>query len=1452
MATVSTVNATSAQVGGTVIVAGTTVPLGGVQVTWIAYKAKERGRRSHRAAIELGTATSGPDGTFQIQLSDTPAAKETYCLMQCGARIESQLVAQDRSGPISKPVPLPADGRDITIDVKGDKPPDKVTLRAFAAYLSVNRRLLVRDLVGEFRNPSSGSPTGNMQAGTRASALHTLLQATAHETAKVAASLDGIYEDSFVDTAGLAAGNLKRAATRYLNLANALHDLPADGRFPPLSKSNTALYRDYLRAVWVAAAQSMFLNVSSPSGPVNAPVDKLEAQLDARFHQDFHVGDDSLQPAAKLLIILLKSALVAPAGREGFGLAAGAIPAQGARSDDDYLATLIGLAKVTTRELRNRFRVSFDRAPGETVSPIQLNVEALLGLLSDTFQSPEERFPATPVIVQGKPLIFRPYDGRAPFFLEYEEWLARNDSFYPENVFDIRATIPNPDADYRKSAKNYDAWHAAKFPFDMNFDDPANDTAKAAGWLETVFPILDSLYDAFRKIDAQSYPTQQDFDAIDTRIGDALAKYSRTIKDWPAPARSDRFYWFYANGTQNNSPPRPGEIYDRWVSLVDRSNMSVTTPDGLATLEAFFVPPHLPFPDLETDVKAIAKAHMLFSYMLTYAKTVLLPYLRSTVSSAMGDYASAIRYLSSLSGYEVGIAESAAKTPYDNTPTMPYANFYKNQTLPYTTAVSYTTDVPPGYANLPPFGGTGGAVIAPFEQRFFKLVQGDAMLAWADELYRNDDPSSIRRARELYKGVMFMHIEDPEIAPAFDVAHAPIAPLPFMLKPDNPARAGQVARARLALYQIESGLNAYGYRDDMVPVLRYKPLKQAADVFAASAKSAQNDFLQYMTRYEQAQIDVWQARDLVDRSKAMVGIAGEQIAIAQVGVAKAQAQVKAVQDQIAAKQKEIADEDSFFSQASDFFGGIKDSFTALVPLAQKVAVDDGGAGAVSSSDLLGILEKGATGGGSAANAAAIEVLGSGAGLAVGFGAFAYAGYSSMQSMADAYAKRADDLKSLQTVALPAAQAQVRLKQRDVAIAQYGQQIAQADLDYANQLWRFQQDRFLNAEFWNRLSKFANQLMRGYIDIGSRAAWQAERALAYEQNRDVRIVRMNYFPHALRGVTGPDQLQADLAALEATRLQGVRLTTPVKHTISLAREFPIAFAALKQTGTCRFLPDEHMLRVAYPGTYGHRIRAVTVAAHDPQGPAPRGILCNQGVSLVSADDSGAVKTLVRFPDALALSEFRLHDDLFVYGLPGETLLQFEGSGFTTEWRLDFLLAANPRGLGSLADVLLTIDMNAFYSESLAQGMMAMPAAPVSRAVALGASVWDPKGLTTLRGPGASAQMTFDPRRLMLPAQEKARTVSNLAIICVGTTQKPYTATLKASTAAKQVAFTIEKGIALSNTGPLKGSAAGLPLNALAGLSLDQPFVLTIDRSAVVADELSKLYDVILYLEYTATI
>jgi len=114
------------------------------------------------------------------------------------------------------------------------------------------------------------------------------------------------------------------------------------------------------------------------------------------------------------------------------------------------------------------------------------------------------------------------------------------------------------------------------------------------------------------------------------------------------------------------------------------------------------------------------------------------------------------------------------------------------------------------------------------------------------------------------------------------------------------------------------------------------------------------------------------------------------------------------------------------------------------------------------------------------------------------------------------------------------------------------------------------------------------------------------------------------------------------------------------------------------------------------------------------------------------------------------------------------------------------------------------------------------------------------------------MTFDPTRLSLPAREKARTLANLAVICVGSTEKTYTAKLKATKAGKQASFPIENGVALSNAGPLQGKAAALPLNALVGVSLDQAFELTIARPASVADELARLFDVVLYLEYTATI
>src|SRR5205814_7422454 len=230
-----------------------------------------------------------------------------------------------------------------------------------------------------------------------------MLDAIAAENKKLAGQIDLLEQDQFLETTSLASGSLGRAVTTFKDEANIGKFVGDFGSlYPWLRESDLSLYRDYLRGVWVAAAQKMYEDALHAGKPA---VSLLERQLDERFQQDFHTHNDASQPAAKLLTPLLASILARPIARGGFGVGAAGIPPQAALSDADYLQVLIGKSKVTAKELRNRFRVSFDRGLTDTTSLLQLNLEALLGWLSDTYQSPAEPFNAIPAVAGcGKPL----------------------------------------------------------------------------------------------------------------------------------------------------------------------------------------------------------------------------------------------------------------------------------------------------------------------------------------------------------------------------------------------------------------------------------------------------------------------------------------------------------------------------------------------------------------------------------------------------------------------------------------------------------------------------------------------------------------------------------------------------------------------------------------------------------------------------------------------------------------------------------------------------------------------------------------------------------------------------------------------------------------------------------------------------------------------------------------
>jgi hypothetical protein len=419
-----------------------------------------------------------------------------------------------------------------------------------------------------------------------------------------------------------------------------------------------------------------------------------------------------------------------------------------------------------------------------------------------------------------------------------------------------------------------------------------------------------------------------------------------------------------------------------------------------------------------------------------------------------------------------------------------------------------------------------------------------------------------------------------------------------------------------------------------------------------------------------------------------------------------------------------------------------------------------------------------------------------------------------------------------------------VQERNVAIARLQGEISATDLAYARDLVNYENERFLNRDFWDALAGVASRSLHRYLDLAGQAAWFAERALAYRLATPTRVIRLGYFDPRMRDVGGVDRLALDLAELEAVRLGAARVTVPLTRTYSLARDLPLAFGQLKNTGSCIFTLTDDDLLAEHPGTFAHRIRAVDVFVDAPGTAVPtRGLLSNGGFSLLRREPGGSRVPLVRFADAYPVSEFRVRSDLALHGLPGEQLLPFEGAGFTTTWTLELPKAANPVSLDRVTDVRVTFDVQAAY-EVPPTGAAAQPR-PASRAMFVSALAIDATGLTTLRKPGASAKLQLALDRLALPP---AGLITNLAVLLPGVTGGKFDATLHFGSDTA-TSFQIDDGIAMSNAGALGDGnpASALALNAATGGSPARPVTLTISKGND-GSRLAQARDVLLWVEY----
>jgi hypothetical protein len=1344
--------------------------------------------------------------------------------------------------------------------------PDHLAL--LADQLVATRRVRADDLAGDLAAPEPDSVVRLLSAGDRAHLLEELARRLDDPRAG-----DPAGDAHLVDPDRLRDGEVVVQPVRELTRLPGIRTPPPGDtemltrpglgwEALPWAQPDDQSYRDYLRSVFVLFAHQQKLG---PGADGRTFPDIVELQLRHRFFQNFRTTDRNEAPLNRLLVPIVTSILTAPTGSGfGFGLVPTALPAQGDHTDREHLDELLALADIRVEEFANRYRLPLTEPDSVTSTPVKLNVHTLSRLLSDTAQGPVE--PPENVIKpqlpgeEGKPILWPDVVGSAPFFLRFDEWLARQQPFFAENLFALRTQVPGVAAAAKGPWLTESRKKFLEFHHGLPGTHPLTSYNGPQPWSVVYFNSMDEVHRSasfLLKFGAADAKLTELVQAIDKgQIGAAerlLAEATLALSEaWPD----------IRPGDEDWEPELSVESFPRPLSLTRRRRLKVANIAELTgRFEKFFELAAPEVGDVWGDVVRFRRARDQATRLRTYQQRFLLPMLRAAVRTGLGDLPGAVDALAEVTGFYVGIGmlgtpagmavlPNALQPPkravagrlrwYDPLGDRPYTArlmYDKKRRLdgpfPLTPQVWMERD------KLTP----DPSIVHPLEERYARIVQADALLSWAEALYRTDDPSSLERARELYKAVVFLHGEDPGTS-AYQASEI-VLPIWSNLV-ENPRVRNQLDRARLALHQLQADLNFYGYNDEAVPTLRYETLVGAAQRWATAAKSAQNDYLAYLGRVEQLDLDLLAAKAQERKARATVAIAAEQVAIAQAGVVVAKKLVADVEKLIAAKKQEISDANSLFSQFKDYFEGMKSSVSSMVDIGKSTAEGWTSLSTSGVGEALG-LGQGAQAGTAAGQGAGTVGLGSAmGGLAVvgGYGAFAVLSTTTLQGMADAATKRDGELKSLQDEALPAALAAVRVQERTVAIAQLHGEIAATDLAYTRDLVNYQNERFLNRDFWDALAGVARRSLHRYLDLAGQAAWFSERALAYRLATPIRVIRLGYFDPRMRDVGGVDRLALDLAELEAVRLGAARVTVPLTRSYSLARDLPLAFGQLKSTGSCTFTLTDEGLLAAYPGTFAHRIRAVDVYVDAPGTVVPaHGILTNGGFSLLRRERESPPVPLLRFADAYPVSQFRVRGDLALHGMPGEQLLPFEGAGFTTTWTLQLPKAANAVGLHRVTDVRIAFDLQAAYD--VASSAAPVAPQPASRATFVSALATDPAGLATLSKAGSAGRLRLALDKIALPPDS---VVTNVAVLLPGVNGGTFSATLRYGTGAA-TSFQIDNGVAMSNAGGLSDGipANARPLNAATGGSPARPVNLTI-RKGNDGTRLAQARDVLLWIEF----
>lgn len=558
------------------------------------------------------------------------------------------------------------------------------------------------------------------------------------------------------------------------------------------------------------------------------------------------------------------------------------------------------------------------------------------------------------------------------------------------------------------------------------------------------------------------------------------------------------------------------------------------------------------------------------------------------------------------------------------------------------------------------------------------------VLRWGDSYYRREDTATAKAvyaklARQdgtadptapLYGLAAFADVATQASTVLADTAHIPDTV--------NPAVANLVLTVLARWQYITGGLDFYGLT--FTPLFTFDYLQEAARAFTQQAIQAEREYINFQV---QAEAEAASRRDL-ESSLAMASIeASAQAQLAAAAQSDANAAAAAVA--LATLRTTNAGEDLEAYEDAGYWQYIS----------QSIATAHGAHEDWYEGEIRGLahdMEQGSWHGNAGKLAAAATLLG---------------GQKSYEYQLGRMRNQIEEMAAT----IPIAQAQANAANSRLAAANLQALAARQRVAMvADALAAFENEVF-TPELWARMALLMRDISGSYQYWAIGAAKLMQRAYNFENDTDLDVIRPEYSVPSTGDLLGSDLLLRDIDSFSYHLLANTtKKESQLKDVVSLRNEYPFAFRDFLRTGRMTFETSLYDFARRHPGFYGQRIAAVelqVIGLLPPEG--VRGTLSAGLVSRYALID-GSQKQRVHSLETLALSEYALRGDAYVFRTDPRKLGLFEGHGVATTWELDLPRGSNNLDYRLITDIQLVIYYSARYSQPLRDAVVQAPLQP----------------------------------------------------------------------------------------------------------------------------------------------